>query len=468
MSSDRSTSATAGADHDPSGDVTIGVTGRRERWSVSPWGSVTSWSAPDAPALDWFVAADDRWHVPSREPTVRRRRVEGTPVLETRLRIPDGDAVQRIWAVPDAGGGVVVEFENESPMPVAVAVSGPELLTDRPPSDVEVRGIELDPGAVVLPVGHRATVRTGIGFAGARPTLANLPPADAVVRGWAGRARGASHLVLPDEALVEAVVSARCDLLLDGPVEPAHDPIGFLLDVGELVRCGDPADDWLVEVVSPTERVARSVTRRRGAPIPSERGGPVVRDAIAAARLVAARAGDERAVGDIDALWARIGAAAPATPAASAGALASGDPTSLASLRRSASVGRFVRAVERRLASDGRLLVGGMPSAWLGRDLEVHHVPTGFGSSVSYALRWHGERPAVLWEQHGERTVTLSAPDVDPGWTSEESSGEALWAVPPTAARARRSIPLGGGVAPDRSDETGRPGGSSDSGGSFT
>src|SRR3954470_12974731 len=38
-----------------------------------------------------------------------------------------------------------------------------------------------------------------------------------------------------------------------------------------------------------------------------------------------------------------------------------------------------------------------LPDEWWGRGLEVHDAPTHFGR-LSYAVRWHGERPALLWE----------------------------------------------------------------------
>ena len=56
---------------------------------------------------------------------------------------------------------------------------------------------------------------------------------------------------------------------------------------------------------------------------------------------------------------------------------------------------------------------------------------------MSYAIRWHGERPAVLWEQDGP-PVVLTSPSIDPAWSSPDRSGEALWAAPP----ARRSLPV--------------------------
>ncbi len=429
---------------DTVGDVTIGSTGQFARWSVTAWGAVAPWGQETPETLDWFVAADDRWHVPAQEPTVRQTRVDGAPVVETRVRIPDGDAVQRVWAVPDGGGSVIVEFENESPMPFAIALTGPRVVTDRPPADVAIEGIDLPDDAIVLPVGHRAVVRVALPFPGTLGpgSLANVPPALAVVRGWERVVEQASRLVLPDERLVEAVVAARCDLLLEGPVAVDADPVGFLLDVAELVRCGDAADAWLPEVVEPAEAIAKRAARR-GA------DDDEVADALAslaACRVVAIRAGDERAAGDIDLTAGRIVAkhGAVDVSAGSAGAV-----SSFANVRRGASVGRFVRSIERRVADGGHLLPGGMPTSWLGNNFEVHGVPTSPATTVSFAVRWHGARPAVLWEQHatgGSAMVELTAPEVDPAWRTSDAAGEALWPEP-APARIRPSLSIS--VDPD-------------------
>jgi hypothetical protein len=418
------------------GAITVGVTGGPARSDVSPWGAVTPWTASGAEdesvsSLDWFVAADDRWHVPGQEPTVRQRRIDGTPVVETRVRIPDGDAVQRVWTVPDHGGLTIVEVENDSPLAFAVAFAGLPVLTERPPADVPVEGISLPSEAIVLPVGHRASVRVGIAHArppgGAAPPAGRLPdvaPALAVVRGWTRITDRASRLVLPDDALVEAVVAARADLLLLGPVDATEDPAGFVLDVAELVRCGDDVAAWLPEIVEPIERVARARDDERGA-------------VLDAAALVAARSGDGRASGDIARLARRVGRGEAAAP------------TGLAAIRREGSAGRFVRGVESALVSGRALLPAGLPASWLGVNFEVHHVPTVGGADVSFAVRWHGERPAVLWEQHGG-PVELRAPAVDPTWSSAEVSGEALWSAPRDVGGRRSTIPLS--VDPDGGD----------------
>ena len=120
---------------------TIGVLGRDWRATVSPWGSVQQWDGLGT--LEWFVAGDDRWYVPSQETTVRQSLVEGTPVVETRVRIPKGDVVQRVYAVADHGGLTIVEVENDSPMPIAVAFSGVPVLSSRAPSNVPLHGADL-------------------------------------------------------------------------------------------------------------------------------------------------------------------------------------------------------------------------------------------------------------------------------------------------------------------------------------
>ena len=240
----------------------LGVTGQPWRAYVAPWGDVTVCGVDDTVDLRWFVAAEDRWHVPSVEPAVRQRRVDGTPVVETRLRIPDGDAVARAWAVADHGGLIVIEVENESPLPFAVAFSGGRVLTERPPAAVPIQGIDLPDDAIVLPVGHRASVRVAVAN-DPRQTGNRLPsvaPALAVARGWLAVVHRASRLVLPDDGMVDAVTAARCDLLLDGPVDASVDPAGFLLDVAELARLGGDADSWMPEIVEPIARIARSIT----------------------------------------------------------------------------------------------------------------------------------------------------------------------------------------------------------------
>lgn len=415
----------------------IGATGSACRATVSAAGVVTPLrDVDDDCSLQWFVAAEDRWHIPTEEPAVRQRRISGTPVIETRVRIPEGDAVQRVWSVPDLGGLTIIEIENETALPFAVAFSGPRVLTDRPPADVPINGIDLPPGSIVLPLGHRTSIRVAIPHDPTRFTtwaLPTLAPSAAVVRGWETITHRASRLVLPDDGLVDAVTAARADLLLGGPVDAHDDPIGFLLDVAELGRLGDGADTWMPEIVEPIAAVARSDDRE-------------VDLALRACERLALAAHDDRAAGDIARIRERR-----LRDGRSVG-IESGTPTSFSDLHRGASVGRFVGQVEQRIADEGHLLPLGIPRRWLGTNFEVHGIPTGPRSTVGFAVRWHGDRPAVLWEQVGE-PVRLSAPKVDPEWSSEAISGESLWAAPPQPTRIGVSIDMGTGgdnAAPTR------------------
>ncbi len=401
----------------------IGAVGTACRAWVATSGDV---SVERSDPLRWYVAAEDRWHSPAGEPAVRQRRLEGTPVVETRLRVPEGDAIQRVWSVPDAGGLTVIEVENASALPFAVAFSGPRLLTDRPPVDVPVRGIDLPEGTVVLPVAHRSSVRVAIPHDPSRFTVWALPalaPARAIVRGWERIVHRASRLVLPDVGLSEAVTAARSDLLLAGPVHVDVDTVGFLLDVAELGRLGDDADAWMPEIVEPIASIARS-------------SAADVDVALRACERLAAMVRDDRAAGDIAAIRRRRLRDRRPAPTGEAA------PSSFSDLHRGPSVGRFVAEVEQRIADEGRLLPLGIPHRWLGSNFEVHGVPTGARSTVGFALRWHGARPAVLWEQHGE-IQRLTAPAVDPGWVSDAVSGEALWAAPPQPKRIGVSIDRG-------------------------
>ena len=383
---------------------TIGVLGGRWRATVTPSGAVEPWDG--SPALDWFIAADDRWHVPADEPTVRQRRIDGAPVLETRIKVPNGDAVHRVWCVADGGGFTVVEIENDSSLPFAVAFNRSDLLSSRPPATVPIQGIDLPADSMVLPVGHRGTVRVALahGAASAGPLPDRLSGAMQVARGWTSVIDAAGRMILPDAALTEHLAQLRGELALNGPAEPGDDVVGFLVDVGQLVRLGERADPWVPDVAAAVAQAARL--------------DPAwdVLAALDAAAVVLARAGEARGLRDLARVRPSATAALPAAPPA----------------------GRELVWYEQRLArvagaGTADLLAAGIPTAWLGANFEVYGLPVGPSTAVSYAVRWHGDRPAVLWETEGP-TVTLTASAIAPGWSTGEASGEALWPVPPGAS----------------------------------
>jgi len=387
--------------------VTTGVLGGRWRASVTEWGGIVPWR--DETPLQWHVAADDRWHSPEREPAVRQVTVGGTPVTETRVRIPDGDAVQRVHSVPDHGGLTLIEVENASPLPIAVAFTHGRLLSGRRPS-TQIEGIELPEGSVVFPVGHHASVTVAIAHDGraAGPLPSGLPTAAGVARGWTSIVERAGRLLVPDVVAAERVVRERCELALGGPANPDDDPVAFLLGVGQLVRMGEKPEPWAPDVAAAAEAVARGMSADVAASA-----------AMRAAALVFRAAGDQRAVGDLEAMvrFARIVDQPLPTSA----------PTDTA---------RWLWWTETRLvrptADGAALLPSGLPAAWMGEHFEVYGLPTGTGGTTSFALRWHGERPAVLWEQTPPNGV-LTSPVMAAEWRTDQPKGETLWPEPPAA-----------------------------------
>ncbi len=389
--------------------ITTGVTGGRWRASVNAWGAIEPWDG--SPVLDWHVAADDRWHTPADEPAVRQKRLGGTAVVETRLRIPEGDAVHRVYSVADHGGLTIIEVENMSALPIAVAFTRGDLLTVLPPT-APIQGITLPAGSIAVPVGHKATVTVALRHTDpAAGTLPNgLATATGVVRGWTATTERASRLLLPDAPVGPRVVAARCELLLNGPAHPEDDPLAFLIALGQMVRMGEGAASWIPDVAHALELAAKGDVRdwRLAA-------------ALDAAEIVLVHAGEQRARRDLATMRARL---APST------ALSADEPSDPV---------LFTAWVERRLCAaserGGDLLPAGLPEGWAGTNFEVYGLPTGAESTVSFAVRWHGARPAVLWEQSGT-SVALSASALAPEWATTESTGETLWPVPPGLAPA--------------------------------
>ena len=380
--------------------ITTGVTGSRWRASITPWGGLAPW---DSEPIEWYVAADDRWHVPATEAAVRQQRVDGTPVTETRVRVPNGDVVQRIYSVVDGGGITVIEIENDSTLPVAIAFDRRDLLTERPIVDVPIEGIDLPDTAFVLPLGHQATIRVGVPHGERRGGRlpARLPSAVQVVRGWTTLTERASRFVLPDgergSSLVERIASERSELALGAVPHADDDPVEYCLALGELIRMGERPEHWLPELVDAVAAIG---------PEPGWDG-----DAALAAADRALAAGDERrARRDLARIVERR------SPSAFPAAV----PDGL----------RAVPWIEQLMATGGALVPTGVPTAWLGQPLEVYGVPTIGTSTVSFAIRWHGARPAVLWEQSGD-PVELTSPVLAPGWCTTEPTGEALWPEPP-------------------------------------
>ena len=94
-------------------------------------------------------------------------------------------------------------------------------------------------------------------------------------------------------------------------------------------------------------------------------------------------------------------------------------------------LGELRAALVREVGRDIEVLPG-FRAEWLGEHLAVHDAPLRHGL-LSFALRWHGARPALLWDAPPDSV--LHAPAIDPAWTSASAAGEALLAAPAAGAR---------------------------------
>jgi hypothetical protein len=219
---------------------------------VDPRGLVTPWY--DGWSLDWWIGADDRWHLPSRDVAVRQRLMGGAPVVETAMGIPSGDAVQRVYAVrrsSAAGGGelLVVEVENASKAPVALALA--------------VRPYNPEGLSVVERIDHRGTA---VAVDGRVALLLPRPP---------GRVAASTF---HDGDSAATVLSGEAAERWPGPV---HDPAGlaqaafvYPLAHGATLRVAIP--------IEPEQRTRRRrVTRHRLA------GAPALPEALPSAAVVA-------------------------------------------------------------------------------------------------------------------------------------------------------------------------------------
>jgi hypothetical protein len=382
----------------------IGNRGASWRATVTDVGTIIP--ADGSAEIAWHVAGDDRWYSPANEPTLRQKWYAGFPVCETRIRVGNGDVVQRIYSVADLGGMTVIEFENESTLPIAVAVTRSDLFTTRAPADNPPVGIDLPASSIVIPIGHKSTAR--VALAHSNPTSGRLPDDtpnhQQVVRGWEAACDVASRITMPDHSVVAGIARVRSDLLLG---------VGVTEDAAiELVRLAETHRDSIVEVVEAVQRRVKAEKRSR-----------VLRWDTPHLMASAARAcvllDDDIAAGDIGSTWLRMAdrdvQEIPIEIPSGVQAIAWAE--SLLA-QASASGGQCV------------LLPHGIPETWWGSAFEAHGLIADPYRTISFAVRWHGPRPAVLWEVDGPAGLVLSAGKTDSEWHTTDASGDALLAAP--------------------------------------
>ncbi len=201
-------------------EAVLGVLGAGALATVDERGAISA----SGVELDWWVGADDRWHVPAEEPSTRRRRLGAAPVWETTVRVPGGEVAHRAYGVTASDGAVVaVDVENRSPAPLTIGLvlrvgggtSGGRRArrcastarscsrcsavprrwatgasTAQPVMAGEAREGSVEPFdgpgelALLFPVPHRTAVRAALGVGADRvERRVHLPAAEAVVRG---------------------------------------------------------------------------------------------------------------------------------------------------------------------------------------------------------------------------------------------------------------------------------------------
>ena len=424
----------------------IGVRGGAWLGGVNAWGDVF---VDGKERLRWFVAADDRWYRPSRETTVRQREISSVPVIETRIKVPGGDAVQRVYGVADFGGAIVVEVFNDSSLPFAVAFDRGDIAAMREPSPTGVQGIDLPVGSVVFPVGHHATLRVAILIGDlernlerkiSAQELESLPSFEQVERGWLAALRVASRVDVPEASWESILTTQRCKLLLagdggatgDGESGRDDDFVDLILDRAERVKLGDKADQWVDEVAAATESVIRRCAKNRNAKWFDER-------AIVLASMVLNRAGEKRGQKDVAQAWSRV--VSDAVGLGDFGLVLGVDAEVDRDQIANFSGVRQIAWVESQLVAqrhDGVIEIcpRGIDAAWLGANFECHRLVASAEHLISFAVRWHGEKPALLWEIDGPAGARVAASAVDGTFSSVEMRGETLlsgFAAPQTA-----------------------------------
>ena len=392
----------------------LGVRGGSFSATVNERGAIT---IDDGRVVNWFIAADDRWHSPSVEQGVRQQRRAGVPVIETRVRVPGGDAVQRVWSVPDAGGLVVVEITNDSTLPIAVAFDSPDVLCDRTPSPLGPQGIDLPPGSVVFPIGHTSSLRVALRPSGRSThpgSLAALPGHEQLQRGWLASVERAGYAVLPDKALPSIVNRLRSDALVfsahsidEWPSDfvAPDDDVAVVIALHQMMLLGEDVSRHVEEIAERIEKLLGSVRRAPEVAWDVER-------ALYCAQHLFVSLDEERAARDVHRARGQLAeAVSPPNVVPKDVRAVAWMEEMLVSPRRDGSVG---------------LLQHGIPTLWRGVNFECHRIVASAEHTVSYGVRWHGARPAVLWEVGGPFGLRLGAGITDPSWSTTDPAGDAL------------------------------------------
>ena len=464
------------------GDLDGPVAAVDRQGTVAPVGA--GWS------VGWAVGAEDRWHVAAVEAAVRSGLIADMPVTSTQMRVPGGDVTLRAAAGRTTRGrAVMLEFVNDTPVAVSLAVavtgsiksaavSGSRLLAEgravvdmgRAPGGTAVADngdvwpavlAEPDPGnrearsraglaaaAAIVPLAPRVPLRVMLPLEGEPAGGAGSP--EEIATGWRAVVERAASLDLPDETAVRAWRRGiAASVLSAGCTEPlAVARAAAVLDRVGLPDEADRARDALVDAavrsrLPPAAAAAalRALASRRlrtgrvsglaelAGPLAEAAGDhldPLTLEQVAAVLEIEAPA----AARDARHLLAETHPAHPMRDAA-----AIGDGLAAAVRNSVAFGGDGVAGVEPLLdclvgeSPDRVVILPTQPEAWKGAPVDARALATRHGV-LSFSVRWHGARPALLWELQPARGKDSSQTTVrcglDQSWQSEAPAGEAL------------------------------------------
>lgn len=369
-------------------------------------------------SIGWWVGDNDLWRQPT--PTTTRAADLSAPLVQTTMRVAGGDAIARVYGVGGPSSALVLEFENDSPGPVVLALvvqfterrdpvrvhdsslrigdlamqfstrprrravaDSPDALFAAVKSggaaDIDDAGLG-DGGdclheALLFAVPHGTRWRAVLGDSDATAPLPDpraIPSFEECRNGWARALDRGLRIDVPDERLQASVDRARASALLRSARGARHDA-GLCAVLEDWGFDREAAHLW-----SQLSWRARRRARRRPT--------VVAEPWLAVRRVVAEEHADS-------------------------------EPELLES----------VRSVMITDHQDEIQLAPHVPVDWFGAPFGVTDAPTRRGP-VSYAVRWHGDRPALLWD--APPGVPLRAPALDTGWCGSGGRGEALLAAP--------------------------------------
>lgn len=455
--------------------------------AVSVGGTVERLGSPWR--VSWAAGTEDRWHIASNEAAVRARLVDDMPVVATAMRVSGGDVVQRAAAITDGTGrAVVVEFLNETPAPVSLAlavsgsvkrvrVRGSQLMvgdqiaaelgripggaaavsdgqvwaavrSGPPPGDCQAFSrAKQAAAAAVLPLARDVPMRVCLPVDGGAAALGS--PGE-VAAGWQALVAQAAAVELPDDTAIRAWRrGVAASILAAGGTEPETAArASIVLDRVGLPEEGDRARALVADAVERSSLEPGAAVLALQALV--SRRMRVGRDSGLAelAGPLAAAAGDLLDRLTLEQVAAVLEAEAPAAARdarcllaervsqAPFPGLAVGDGGLTAAVGDGISFGgNGLAGIEAILgclvaeAADHLVILPSPPVEWTGVPLDVRGLATRHGL-LSFSVRWHGSRPALLWElvpptRPPSSPVALRC-GLDESWTPSEPSGEAL------------------------------------------